>query len=222
MKEAIVNPEAVKALADDVDALKNNGSLDISSKTAYTGDVHSVSAGYYRCTSAASNIPVAENGYLSVIYRADNTKLLQYITDSNKVYTQTLSNGTWRNWEELASNSNKKVVQLYYNGSLNLEQGTEITLNDSVRNYDILILEMYASVSGGGGTRKFSTVALKPYITNDDGGAANYIEASVFYSSSYNAGIGFTTNGNKITVAEVNKTGYPYIKGITVYGIKLA
>ena len=116
----------------------------------------------------------------------------------------------------------KKVTQLYYNGSLNLEQGTEITLSDSVRNYDILILEMYASVSGGGGTRKFSTVALKPYITNDDGGLANYIEASVFYSSSYNAGIGFTTNGNKITVAEVNKTGYPYIKGITVYGIKLS
>jgi len=115
----------------------------------------------------------------------------------------------------------KKVTQLYYNGSLNLEQGTEITLSDSVRNYDILILEMYASVSGGG-TRKFSTIALKPYITNDDGGTANYIEASVFYSSSYNAGIGFTTNGNKITVAEVHKTGYPYIKGITVYGIKLS
>lgn len=84
-------------------SLNSNASLDISSKTAYTGDVHSASAGYHRCTSAATNIPTAENGYLAVIFRADNTRLLQYTTDSNKMYTQTLRNGTWGNWQELAT-----------------------------------------------------------------------------------------------------------------------
>lgn len=87
-----------------------NGSLnsispDVSEKDAYTGDVFSAPAGFRRCSSSATNIPLTENGYILMVIRGQTNKALTYISDSNRMFTVTNAGGTWRSWQELTTRS---------------------------------------------------------------------------------------------------------------------
>lgn len=83
----------------------------------WTGDVFTAPAGLYRCPSTAPNLPVGSNGYLTVIVRSDGLKFIQFITDSNKVFTNTQNNGNWAGWNELAAEPKANIVNVALSGA---------------------------------------------------------------------------------------------------------
>ena len=89
-----------KALKDLIEQSTAKDNLDLSSKTAIATDVFTLTSGVYRCGASAPNLPVTGAGYMTVIYRANDVRYLEYMTDSGRLFTNTLYNGVWTGWKE--------------------------------------------------------------------------------------------------------------------------
>jgi hypothetical protein len=77
----------------------------------YTGNVLEASAGLYRCPSTAPNLPIASNGYLTVITRSTNLTLLQYVADNGRMFINARNSSSWTGWQELALNSDVEEIE---------------------------------------------------------------------------------------------------------------
>ena len=100
-----------KTLEEHIQQSTAKDNLDLSSKTAITTDVFTLTSGVYRCGSSAPNLPVQGAGYITVIYRANDIRCLEYMTDSGRFFTNTMYNGTWTGWKEYEDKQSTAPVE---------------------------------------------------------------------------------------------------------------
>lgn len=116
----------------------------------YTGNVLEASAGLYRCPSTAPNLPIASNGYLTVITRSTTLTLLQFVADNGRMFINTRNSSSWTGWEELAMNSGTNMARTAVSitsdtAIIDWEPGT-YTTNDATAATNGYIPSRYGSI----------------------------------------------------------------------------
>lgn len=169
--------------------------LDLSSKTAIATDVFTLTSGVYRCSSSAPNLPVNGSGYITVIYRANDTRCLEYMTDSGRFFTNTLYNGTWTGWKEYEDKQSTAWANNWITNKTILQYAASVanpsftTFRTSATSTDVPIANEYyigtVERYGQNITVKMTTMqdASKMYINNSVNGGSTWTGWQLYNSS---------------------------------------
>ena len=117
--------------------------------------------------------------------------------------------------------ANIKCVQLHSSHSA-VTVSRQFTLSDSILNYDLITIEMFAYVDNNlSKSRKFTITMGKGYKDADVGNTLGYASGGVFWDSGFNACVGLTILSNTVfAVGEVKHVGYTGVYGAKIYGYK--
>ena len=100
---------------------------------------------------------------------------------------------------------------------VSLSVGTQITIDD-ISPYNVVLANFYAINNGM--PRIFGVAIPKRFIDSSKGISTTYFNASLFYSASHFACVGFSIDSNtQITIRDISLSGYSSIKGICMYGM---
>ena len=98
-----------------------------------------------------------------------------------------------------------------------LSVGTQITIDD-ISPYNAVVANFFAINNGM--PRIFGVAIPKRFIDSSKGVSTSYFNASLFYSSSHYACVGFSIDSNtQITIRDISLSGYSSIKGVCMYGL---
>ena len=112
-------------------------------------------------------------------------------------------------------------AKLLANVFTKMDIGTTIALNDSILNYDAILIQFWATLPDTqDASRKFSSIDTQ--LINDVGNSSRYIEGSIFYSNDYYATAGICyQNNTTLLVKEMSYKGYSGVYTGNVYGLHL-
>lgn len=79
----------------------------VANTAIYTGDLLALAyTGRVRVSNTATNKPVVSDGYARNIRRSTTYKTVEFISDDNSIYNNTLKNGTWSGWQPVYTGAN--------------------------------------------------------------------------------------------------------------------
>lgn len=71
----------------------------VASAPIYTGDVLAIAdSKFIRVSNTATNKPIVADGYVRTLRRSGTYKTVEFISDDNVAYRNTMKNGNWSGW----------------------------------------------------------------------------------------------------------------------------